>query len=39
MTDLRWRLKCGVCNEPPQTNLNFDGRCGGCMAQEIEDLV
>jgi len=30
---------CKECGEPPQTTLNFDGRCVSCMAHEIEDLV
>ena len=32
-------MNCIECYEPPQTTLNFDGRCIGCMAHEIEDLV
>ena len=32
-------MKCIECGEPPQTTLNFDGRCIGCMAHEIEDCV
>jgi hypothetical protein len=39
MTDLRWLGECVECGDPPQTTLNFDGRCVGCMAHEIEDLV
>ena len=39
MIDLRWLKECIECNEPPQTNLGIDGRCVGCMAHEIEDLV
>jgi len=30
---------CIECGEPPQTTLNYDGSCIGCMAHEIEDLV
>ena len=30
---------CIECGETPQTTLNYDGRCVGCMAHEIEDLV
>jgi hypothetical protein len=30
---------CIECGEVPQTTLNYDGRCVGCMAHEIEDLV
>jgi hypothetical protein len=30
---------CIECGEPPQTTLNYDGRCVGCIAHEIEDLV
>ena len=30
---------CVECGEPPQTTLNYDGRCVGCMAHEIEALV
>jgi hypothetical protein len=30
---------CVECGEPPQTTLNYDGRCVGCMAHEIEDCV
>jgi hypothetical protein len=32
-------MNCKECGEPPQTTLNFDGRCVGCMAHEIEDCV
>ena len=32
-------MNCVECGEPPQTTLNFDGRCVGCMAHEIEDCV
>jgi hypothetical protein len=32
-------MKCIECGDPPQTTLNFDGRCVGCMAHEIEDCV
>ena len=32
-------MNCKECGEPPQTTLNYDGRCVGCMAHEIEDLV
>ena len=32
-------MKCIDCGEPPQTTLNYDGRCVGCMAHEIEDCV
>ena len=32
-------MKCIECGNPPQTTLNYDGRCVGCMAHEIEDLV
>ena len=32
-------MNCIECGEPPQTTLNFDGRCIGCMAHEIEDCV
>ena len=32
-------MNCLECGEPPQTTLNFDGRCVGCMAHEIEDCV
>ena len=39
MTDLRWLGECVECGDSPQTTLNFDGRCVGCMAHEIEDLV
>ena len=30
---------CIECNEVPETTLNHDGRCVGCMSHEIEDLV
>ena len=39
MIDLRWLVECIECGEPPQTNLNYDGRCVGCIAYMIEDLV
>ena len=39
MIDLRWLVECIECGEAPQTTLNFDGRCVGCMAHEIEDCV
>ncbi len=32
-------MKCIECGDPPQTTLNYDGRCVGCMAHEIEDCV
>ena len=32
-------MNCKECGEPPQTTLNYDGRCVGCMAHEIEDCV
>ena len=32
-------MNCKECGEPPQTTLNFEGRCVGCMAHEIEDCV
>jgi len=32
-------MNCIECGEPPQTTLNYDGRCVGCMAHEIENLV
>ena len=32
-------MKCIECGKPPQTTLNYDGRCVGCMAHEIEDCV
>ena len=32
-------MNCLECGEPPQTTLNFDGRCVGCIAYEIEDCV
>ena len=32
-------MKCIECGIPPQTTLNYDGRCVGCMAHEIEDCV
>lgn len=32
-------MKCKECGEPPQTTLTHDGRCVGCIAHEIEDLV
>jgi hypothetical protein len=32
-------MNCKDCGEPPQTTLNYDGRCVGCMAHEIEDCV
>ena len=32
-------MKCIECGDPPQTTLNYDGRCVGCMAHEIEDYV
>ena len=31
--------RCIECGDPPQTTLNFDGRCVGCIAYMIEDLV
>jgi|TARA_R100000482_G_scaffold27738_1_gene8617 hypothetical protein len=39
MKDLRWVAYCLECFEVPQTNLNFDGRCVGCIAYMIEDCV
>ena len=39
MKDLRWLGECVECGEPPQTTLNFDGRCVGCIAYMIEDCV
>jgi len=32
-------VKCKECGQLPQTTLNYDGRCVGCMAHEIEDCV
>jgi len=31
--------RCIECKEVPQTTLNFDGRCVGCIAYMIEDCV
>ena len=31
--------RCIECGEVPQTTLNFDGRCVGCIAFMIEDCV
>jgi len=30
---------CTECHQPPQTTLTHTGRCVGCIAHEIEDLV
>jgi len=32
-------MNCVECGEQPQTTLNFDGRCVGCIAYMIEDCV
>ena len=31
--------RCTECGEVPQTTLNFDDRCVGCIAYMIEDCV
>jgi oligoribonuclease NrnB/cAMP/cGMP phosphodiesterase (DHH superfamily) len=31
--------RCKECSEPPETTLSKDGRCTGCVAHEIEDMV
>lgn len=30
---------CTECHQAPETTLHNTGRCVGCMAHEIEDLV
>ena len=32
-------MNCVECGDPPQTTLNFDGRCVDCIAFMIEDCV
>ena len=32
-------MKCIECGEPPQTTLNYDGKCVGCISYMIEDCV
>ena len=31
--------RCVECNEVPETTLNFDDTCVGCMAHKVEDCV
>ena len=31
--------RCIECGEVPQTTLNYDGKCVGCIAHMIEDCV
>ena len=32
-------MNCIECGETPQTTLNFDDRCVGCIAYMVEDCV